>query len=150
MCGLDLQLIHSIVIRSLSVSILPFYQAFRHFNFTDFALWAEPLSTAPVDPAMQEYGGPPPPGGSVTHLGVWQVFPQYAGGAGSMKCNMYTQGEDTVGSFEERMLELLKTQFPWDQRLNSFSPSARHGAAFLWYPDERTMRTATAIKFVYV
>ena len=65
-----------------------------------------------------------------------------------MKCNMYSRGEDTVGSFEERMLELLKTQFPFDTRLLSFNPSARHGAAFLWYPDERTMRSASAIKFV--
>ena len=76
------------------------------------------------------------------------MFPQYAGGAGSMKCNIYTRGEDTVGSFEERMLELLKTQFPFDARLLGFNPSARHGAAFLWYPDERTMRSTTAIKFV--
>ena len=65
-----------------------------------------------------------------------------------MKCSHFSRGEDTVGSFEERLLDLLKTQLPHDVSLKSFSPSSRTGAAFLWYPDERTMKTASAVKFV--
>ena len=59
-----------------AVSILPFYEAFKFFNFTDFALWAEPQYGAMrrPEPEMQ-FGSSPAPGGPVTvsHLGVWQV-----------------------------------------------------------------------------
>ncbi|KAL8564923.1 hypothetical protein ACOMHN_019826 [Nucella lapillus] len=142
----------------VEVSILPFYDAFKFFNFTDFALWAEPhmvLGARPaVEPEKAAMMGPqplpavPPGPNDVTHLGVWQVFPKYAGGSSTLKCNVFTRGEDTVGSFEGRMLELLKMQFPYDGRLTHFHPSARHGAAFLWYPDESTMGTVVSVKFV--
>ncbi|XP_076472363.1 uncharacterized protein LOC143301834 isoform X2 [Babylonia areolata] len=140
----------------VEVSVLPFYDSFKYFNFTDFALWAGPClvygAGPPLEPekaGMMPMAAPTAPGpNDVSHLGVWQVFPKYAGGASTLKCNQYTRGEDTVGSFEERMLELLKAQFPFDQRLFHFHPSARHGAAFLWYPDERTMATAHSVKFI--
>ncbi|KAL8560639.1 hypothetical protein ACOMHN_062884 [Nucella lapillus] len=138
-----------------AVSILPLYDRFKSFNFTDFALWAEPLSMGPPQGHRGgmhgAWGGgeamPPLNLNTVTHVGVWKVFPQYAGGAGSIRCNMYSKGEDTVGTFEGRMLELLKIQFPNDGRLKTFTSSSRSSAAFLWYPDENALHSG-AIKFV--
>lgn len=78
---------------------------------------------------------------------VLKVLPRFAPGTSSMKCNMYTASDDTVGSFEERMTDLLKRQFPHEPRLVSFQAASRSGAAFLWYPDDKALAQST-IKFV--
>ncbi|XP_025082768.1 uncharacterized protein LOC112557240 isoform X3 [Pomacea canaliculata] len=135
----------------IEVSILPSHPRLGGFNFTDFALWAEPdLPPFPAAPRIElepVAGAQQAPPVATTQLGTWHVLPRFAPGTSSMKCNMYTASDDTVGSFEERMTDLLKRQFPHEPRLVSFQAASRSGAAFLWYPDDKALAQST-IKFV--
>ncbi|XP_076451340.1 uncharacterized protein LOC143287282 [Babylonia areolata] len=138
----------------IEVSVQPLYAVFKKFKFGDFAIWAEPVYMGPHthqrEMEMQWGGGaamPPPSHHSVSHVGVWKVFPQYSGGSGSIRCNMYSKGEDTVGTFEGRLLELLKAQMPNNPSLSAYQPTERNSVAFLWYPDEAALRSGS-IKFV--
>ncbi|XP_059153213.1 uncharacterized protein LOC131938981 isoform X2 [Physella acuta] len=124
----------------VEVTIGPFSQHLNFFNFTDFILYASPANTANLE---LEYF----PGGPNPHLGVFQLFDQWRAGAGGMSCNARSRTEDSVGAFEERLLNIFKRYYPNNPMLMRYQPPARNQVSVLWWPTKEAL-AYPEIKFI--
>lgn len=112
----------------VEVSIAPFSEAYQHLNFTSFIMYAKPTSNmAAVPEYMMEFMPPVAPTVN-KHVGVFQVFRQYAAGAGAMKCSPTSKQEDSVGAFEDLILP------------ESQPKPARNKVSVLWWPDAEALK----------
>ncbi|BFZ23906.1 hypothetical protein BsWGS_26944 [Bradybaena similaris] len=123
----------------VQVTIGPFSKTLNFFNFTDFILYATPV-TAPVDSQYLARN-------TKTLVGVFQLFDKWRAGAGGLTCSPNSRADDSVAAFEDRLMATYQRFYPSNYFLQTYHLPARNQVAVLWWPTKETMKYPE-IKFV--
>lgn len=106
----------------VEVTIGPFSSHLSMFNFTSFILYSVP--SIPQNVELEYMAGGNPAG---KHIGVFQLFREWAAGAGGLSCGLRSTTDDSVAAFEDLIMP------PWMPK------PARNQVSVLWWPTSEAL-----------